>query len=207
MNLSIWLTLSRILLVPLLVVLLLRLGSTPYLDWSAAVVVLIAATTDLLDGYFARRREQVTLLGIYLDPIADKILTSAAFICLVELRRAPAWMVLVIVGREFAVSGLREIASAEGFTIEPSQLGKMKMFMQMTAITVIALEMRFPFLLAVATLLLWLVVLLALASAGQYIWRYLRKREEHLRQVDTRRVVVLQPARESERKGNDVAAN
>jgi CDP-diacylglycerol---glycerol-3-phosphate 3-phosphatidyltransferase len=207
MNLSTWLTLSRILLMPLLVVLLLLLGRNPSLDLGAAAVVLVAAVTDLLDGYLARRREQVTLLGIYLDPIADKILTSAAFICLVELRRVPAWMVLVIVGREFAVSGLREIASAEGFTIEPSRLGKMKMFMQMLAIAMITLELRSPRIIPAAALVLWIVVLLALASAGQYLWRYLRKHAEYLRQVDTRRVVVLQPARESERKGSDAAAH
>src|SRR2546422_446817 len=122
MNLSIFLTLLRIFFVPLLVALLLTKGKN--MAVCAVAVFLFAAATDLLDGYFARRRAQVTRLGILLVPIADKLLTSAAFISLVELRLVPAWMVVIIVGREFAVSGLRAIASTQGFVLEPSEIGK-----------------------------------------------------------------------------------
>ena len=109
-NLPNALTLSRILLVPLLVVVLLT--RTERWEIIGGLIVAVAALTDWLDGYLARRRGQVTTLGIMLDPIADKLLVSAAFISLVQMELAPAWMVVVIVGREFAVSGLRSIARA-----------------------------------------------------------------------------------------------
>jgi CDP-diacylglycerol--glycerol-3-phosphate 3-phosphatidyltransferase len=115
MNLPNALTLSRIFLVPVLVAVLL----TKYDPWIAATIFLAASLTDLLDGYFARKRGQVTTLGVLLDPVADKLLISSAFISLVQLdpEYVPAWMVVIIIGREFAVSGLRSIASAQGFTI------------------------------------------------------------------------------------------
>ena len=105
MNLPISLTLLRIFFVPLVVVLLLTSGHN--MDLWAVTVFLLAAMTDLLDGYLARKRGQVTSLGILLDPIADKLLTSAAFISLVYLHLVSAWMAMIIIGREFAVSGLR----------------------------------------------------------------------------------------------------
>ena len=138
MNLPISLTLLRIFFVPLLVVLLLTSGHN--MDLWAVGVFLLGAATDLLDGYLARKRSQVTTLGILLDPIADKLLTSAAFISLVDLHLVAAWMVVIIVGREFAVSGLRAIASAEGFALQASELGKTKMLSQVVAITVIPIR-------------------------------------------------------------------
>ena len=107
-NLPNGLTLSRIFLVPLLVVVLLT--RTDRWELIGGAIFAIAALTDTLDGYLARRRGQVTTLGILLDPVADKLLTSAAFISLVQMQLAPAWMVVIIVGREFAVMGLRSIA-------------------------------------------------------------------------------------------------
>ena len=118
MNLPISLTLLRIFFVPLVVVLLLTKGQN--MDLWAVGVFLAAAVTDLLDGYVARKRGQITTLGIMLDPIADKLLISAALISLVELNLIPAWMVVIIVGRELAVSGLRAIAYAEGFALQAS---------------------------------------------------------------------------------------
>ncbi|HKS94526.1 MAG TPA: CDP-diacylglycerol--glycerol-3-phosphate 3-phosphatidyltransferase [Terriglobia bacterium] len=203
MNLSVSLTLLRILFVPLVVVLLLAKG--PQMDLWAAGIFLLSATTDLLDGYFARRREQVTKLGIMLDPIADKILTSAAFICLVELHLVPAWMVVVIVGREFAVSGLRGIASVEGFIIEPSQLGKTKMVLQVLAITALVLEPRFAALHLWAEGLLWLVVLFALVSATQYFVGFWKESTGRSKLVEAPRLVVL-PATGKEQEETDVAA-
>ena len=118
--------------------------------------------TDYLDGYFARRRNQVTRLGILLDPIADKLLTAAAFLSLVELDAVPAWMVMIILGREFAVTGLRNVAAARGVLIPASALGKGKMVSQVVAIFLLLLGQRWPALQVPALAALWVVVVLAL---------------------------------------------
>ncbi len=204
MNLSISLTLLRIFFVPLLVVLLLTEGVN--MDLWAVAVFLLAAVTDLLDGYFARKRGQITRLGILLDPIADKLLTCSAFISLVELHRIPAWMVVIVVGREFAVSGLRAIASAQGFVMQASELGKTKMVFQVVAITVIVLEPRFPAMHGLALVLLWLVVISALASAAQYFRRFWRNLDDSLKHPAPRRAVVL-PVGKEEAKEKSVAAH
>lgn len=203
MNLSVSLTLLRIVFVPLVVVLLLSHG--PYMDLATAGVFLVASTTDLLDGYLARKRQQITRLGTLLDPIADKILTSAAFICLVELRLVASWMVAVIVAREFAVSGLRGIASAEGLTIQPSHLGKTKMVLQVSAITALILEPRFGALRPWALGLMWLVVLFALASAAQYFAGFGKELTGRAKRPASPRLVVL-PRGGKEREETDVAA-
>ena len=197
------LTVLRIFFVPLLVVLLLT--TQPNMDLWAVAVFLAAATTDLLDGYLARRRAQISRLGILLDPIADKLLTSAAFISLVELHLVPAWVVVIIVGREFAVSGLRAIASSEGFLLQASDLGKAKMVLQVFAITAIVLQRRFPVMELPGTVLLWLVVVSALVSAALYFWKFSRKLEGALKEPVRHRMVVLESA-EEEREGKDVAA-
>jgi len=203
MNLPISLTLLRIFFVPLVVVLLLTSGRN--MDLWAVVVFLLAATTDLLDGYLARKRGQVTSLGILLDPIADKLLTSAAFISLVYLHLISAWMAVIIIGREFAVSGLRAIASAEGFSLEVSELGKTKMVFQVVAITVIVLERRLPLLRLPGSVLLWMVVLFALASAGQYFISFWKRLDIRLkRRVLIQRTVLRTGEKEQEEK--DVAA-
>src|SRR5580698_3509928 len=122
MNLPNSLTLLRIFFVPLVAVLLLTTGEN--MDLWAVAVFLLAAVTDLLDGYLARKRGQITTVGILLDPVADKLLTVFAFISLTYLHLVPAWMVVIIVGRELAVTGLRLIASAEGYVLGASDLGK-----------------------------------------------------------------------------------
>jgi CDP-diacylglycerol--glycerol-3-phosphate 3-phosphatidyltransferase len=127
------LTLFRIFLVPLLVVLLLT--KLPAREYLALAVFLLAALTDWLDGYWARRFKKVTTMGTLLDPIADKLLVSAALISLVDLQEADAWAVCIIIGREFAVSGLRSIASTRGITIAASRLGKWKMGSQIVGIS------------------------------------------------------------------------
>lgn len=146
MNLPNSLTLTRIFLVPLIVVVLL---TTLPSQWSGVPqqilgvgLFLTASFTDWLDGYLARVRGQISTLGTLLDPIADKLLISAAFITLVEARLAPAWAVVIVVGREFAVSGLRSIAAAEGFTISASRMGKFKMLTQVVAISLLILGSR-----------------------------------------------------------------
>ena len=141
MNLPNSLTLSRIFVVPLLVVVLL----TPFSeDWFGlqrhilgVTIFLAAAFTDYLDGHIARSRRQVSRLGVLLDPIADKLLISAALISLVENRLAPAWAVCIIIGRELAVTGLRSVAAADGLVIAASRLGKFKMLSQVAAVALL----------------------------------------------------------------------
>jgi CDP-diacylglycerol--glycerol-3-phosphate 3-phosphatidyltransferase len=173
-NLPNALTLSRIFLVPLLVVVLLT--RTERWEIIGAAIFAVAALTDWLDGYLARRRKQVTTLGIMLDPMADKMLISAAFISLVQMGLAPAWMVVVIVGREFAVTGLRMVAVEKGITIPASPLGKAKMATQVVAILIIILGDKFlgP-LAAMGPFALWLTVLLALGSGLDYFLRFYKK--------------------------------
>ncbi len=144
MNLPNSLTLSRIFVVPLLVVVLLTPVSENWLGVPRHIlgvtIFLLAALTDYLDGRIARSRDQVSQLGKLLDPIADKLLVSAALISLVENRLAPAWAVVIIIGREFAVSGLRSVAASEGFVIAASRMGKFKMLTQVVTIAFLILS-------------------------------------------------------------------
>lgn len=138
MNLPNYLSLARIVIVPLLVVVLLTPVAERYLGMSgyalAIVIFLIASFTDILDGHLARRRNQVSTLGKFLDPIADKLLVSAALIVLVEKHLAPSWAVVVILAREFIVTGLRSVAASEGIVIQAQSIGKLKMWAQCVAI-------------------------------------------------------------------------
>jgi CDP-diacylglycerol--glycerol-3-phosphate 3-phosphatidyltransferase len=166
------LTALRIFLVPILVVFLL----TEY-KLVGLTVFIVASLTDWFDGYLARTRKQVTTLGQLLDPVADKLLVSGAFISLVELGLAPAWMVVIIIGRELAISGLRIVAADQGAKVPASPLGKYKTTVQM--VTVILLILGPDFLgeyFVLGQVGLWLVVALSLLSAGQYFansWRLL----------------------------------
>lgn len=173
-NLPNALTLSRIFLVPLLVVVLLT--RTDRWELIGGAIFGVAALTDWLDGYLARRRKQITRLGIMLDPVADKLLISAAFISLVQVGLAPAWMVVVIVGREFAVMGLRMVAVQEGIQIPASPLGKGKMATQVVAILLLILGRKFLGPVALAgPIALWITVLLALVSGLDYFLRFYKK--------------------------------
>ena len=180
MNLPNALTLVRIVLVPLLVVVLLtefdgrRILGAPK-ELVGAAIFALASMTDWLDGYLARRRRQVTWLGQMLDPIADKLLTSAAFISLVQLNLAPAWMVALIIGREFAVTGLRSLAHTKGFTLPASRLGKAKMATQVAAILLLILGGGpLPVLAPLGYAALWLVLAAAVVSALDYYTRFQR---------------------------------
>jgi CDP-diacylglycerol--glycerol-3-phosphate 3-phosphatidyltransferase len=178
MNLPNTLTLVRMFLVPLLVVVLLtEFEGRQILGMSKEIVgagiFAIASITDWLDGYLARRRRQVTWLGQVLDPLADKLLTSAAFISLVQLGLAPAWMVALIIGREFAITGLRSLAYTKGITIPASPLGKIKMASQVTAILLLILGWRpLPWLAPIGYAALWVVMLTAVVSAVDYYRRF-----------------------------------
>jgi CDP-diacylglycerol--glycerol-3-phosphate 3-phosphatidyltransferase len=200
MNLPNTLTILRIFFVPVLVVILLTrepnvvlLGySIHFVIW-AVLILWAAAATDWADGYFARRRGQETTLGILLDPIADKLLISAAFISLVEMQLVHAWMVVIIIGREFTVLGLRSIASAEGLTIKASALGKVKMMLQVVAVSAVILGAKQEFLKPYATVLMWLVVISAIASAVQYFLKFWSQVDSSIKQ---RRRLRLRERRE-----------
>jgi CDP-diacylglycerol--glycerol-3-phosphate 3-phosphatidyltransferase len=132
-----------------------------------------AAVTDWLDGYLARRRHQVTALGQFIDPFADKLLTIAAFISLVQMDLAPAWMVAIIIGREFAVTALRALAHARGTTMPASPLGKIKMVAQVVAILALILgKDHLQGFFVIGQIALWIVVLTALVSAADYFGRF-----------------------------------
>jgi CDP-diacylglycerol--glycerol-3-phosphate 3-phosphatidyltransferase len=166
------LTLLRIFLVPFLVVVLL----TKFYgrEWVGLTIFLIAAVTDFFDGWIARRSNKITRLGALLDPIADKLLMSAAFISLVELGLAPAWMIVIIIGREFAVSGLRSIAAQQGVTIAASPLGKSKTISQVIAISLLILGDQLGRFIMLSKLSLWAVMLFALVSGVDYFLKFSR---------------------------------
>ncbi|MFI5175403.1 MAG: CDP-diacylglycerol--glycerol-3-phosphate 3-phosphatidyltransferase [Terriglobia bacterium] len=199
MNLPIALTLSRIFLVPVVVVVLLasRFPIFPdlyaqYQEFIAVTLFLAAAITDSLDGYFARKRGQVTTLGILLDPIADKLLISAALVSLVKtVPWVPAWLVVLIIGREFVVSGLRNIASAEGFTIDASELGKIKMIMQVVAITLIIIGSKHKAFELLGRGALYLVGFFAVVSAVQYFRHFWGKVDGSIKERQRRRRSIL----------------
>lgn len=184
MNLPNTLTIIRIFLVPLLVVVLLtkfegRAVAGIHIEFVAAAIFGLASLTDWLDGYLARRRQQITWVGQVLDPIADKLLISATLVSLVQLELAPAWMVAVIIGREFAVTGLRSLAFSRGLIVPASPLGKLKMVTQVVAVLLLLLGWeRFPLLLQLGKLALWLVMATALGSALDYFWRVGRAMKE-----------------------------
>ena len=180
MNLPNSLTIARIFLVPILVSVLLtkfegRLVVGLPVELVGAAIFGLASLTDWLDGYLARRRGQVTWVGQVLDPIADKLLISATLVSLVQLELAPAWMVTIIIGREFAVTGLRSIAYARGLTMPASPLGKLKMVSQVVAILLLILGWeRMPYLLMAGQAALWVVMGTALVSAVDYYRRFNR---------------------------------
>jgi CDP-diacylglycerol--glycerol-3-phosphate 3-phosphatidyltransferase len=178
MNLPNALTVTRIFLVPLLVVVLLtkfegRVIFGVRKELVGAAIFALASLTDWLDGYVARRRDQITALGQVIDPLADKLLTSAAFISLVQMGLAPAWMVAVIIGREFAVTALRSLAYARGAAIPASPLGKIKMVAQVVAILALILgHDHLQGFVVIGQVALWIVVIAALVSAGDYFRRF-----------------------------------
>jgi CDP-diacylglycerol--glycerol-3-phosphate 3-phosphatidyltransferase len=197
------LTILRIFFVPVLVAALVqenvgfRLGTlTVTNEWLALAIFLSAAATDLLDGYLARRWKQVTTIGTLLDPIADKLLVSAALISLVQVRALPGWMAILIIGREFAVSGLRAIAAAEGYTIRASDLGKTKMLSQVVAISCMLLSVRHPALRRPGMILMWGVVFFALLSAFSYFGKFWRKVDESVKNRRRRELLTLERRRQ-----------
>jgi len=200
MNLPNLLTILRIFFVPLLVAVLVEQDA--FVAWRGNILIsneflalaifLIAAGTDLIDGYLARRWGQVTTVGTLLDPIADKLLISAALISLVQIRQIPAWMVIIIIGREFAVTGLRSIAAAEGYTIKAGELGKTKMVAQVAAISVMLISIRWTGLHTAAMACMWVVVVFGLASAVDYFMKFWRRVDEQVKRRRRTELLALE---------------
>ena len=179
MNIPNSLTIARIFFVPLLVAVLVQ--ERNFMAWRgveisndvlALLIFWAAAFTDLLDGYLARRWKQVTTIGTLLDPIADKLLVSAALIALVQVRVVPGWLVVLLVGREFAVSGLRSIAAAEGYLISASELGKTKTVSQVVSISLLLIGIHRPEVSRWASYSLYVVVLFSIWSAIAYFGKF-----------------------------------
>lgn len=179
MNLPNALTVGRIFLVPLLVVVLLTkfegrqiLGVSK--EFVGAAIFGLAALTDVLDGYLARRRKQITTFGQLMDPLADKLLIAAALISLVQMDLVPAWMVVVILGREFFVTVLRSIAHDKGVVIAASPLGKVKMVAEVVAILALILAQYLHQLYLIGIIALWVAMLTAIVSGIGYYRRFTR---------------------------------
>jgi CDP-diacylglycerol--glycerol-3-phosphate 3-phosphatidyltransferase len=177
MNLPNALTLGRIFLIPLLVVVLLtkfegRLILGVRKELIGAAIFGLASMTDWLDGYLARRRQQVTPLGQFMDPLADKLLITAALVSLVQMDLAQSWMVVVILGREIAVTVLRSMAESRGVSIPASPLGKFKMASQVIAILMLILSNHVPQFVLLGKIALWIAMVTAVASAFDYYRRF-----------------------------------
>ena len=214
-NLPNYISLTRIASVPLLIWILSTTRFTSQhgqKELLASAIFILASITDGLDGFLARRRGQITTLGMLLDPLADKLLIAAAFITLVQFnpRVVPAWMAVVIIGREFLVSGLRSIAASEGFTIEASNLGKFKMFVQIFSVVAAILshhwvnwDWRYLILPVelIARVSIWFMVTLSLVSAVDYFAAFWSKINRSVVKRQRRRAFIL-----SRRRKRDVAA-
>jgi len=173
-NLPNAITLLRIGILPVLFLILLEPGEGPSL--AIAILFILAALTDLLDGYVARRYNIVTRMGKLLDPIADKIIMSAALVLLIPVGRAPAWVVALMIMRDFAVDGLRSMAAAEGHVIEASRLGKYKTLCQIVAVS--ALIIHYPIYgidaSSIGTAFLYVALVLSLWSGFDYLVKFYR---------------------------------
>ncbi|MBI2354414.1 MAG: CDP-diacylglycerol--glycerol-3-phosphate 3-phosphatidyltransferase [Deltaproteobacteria bacterium] len=184
LNLPNMLTMMRIAAIPVLAVLL--VSSSRSAGFWAAAVFALASVTDWLDGYLARRMGIVTVFGKFLDPIADKLIVMAAMIMILPFGRVPAWMVLVILGREMVITGLRGIASSEGIVIQASDLGKFKTIFQIVAIIGLLLHYDYNWLFGIqhpllqvnmhnaGMFFLWIATLLTVWSGGDYLARFVR---------------------------------
>ena len=205
MNLPNYITMSRIFSVPIFMWLLssrLFSGANGEKELAASGLFILASMTDGLDGYLARKRGQVTTIGMLLDPLADKLMIAAAFIALVEFnpRIVPAWIAVIIIGREFLVSGLRRIAESEGFTIQASDLGKFKMVVQIVSVVTAILDHHwmvwrvgsfiFPVDL-IARLAIWFMVGVSIVSAVDYFVAFWSKIDRQASKTRRRRSFVL----------------
>jgi CDP-diacylglycerol--glycerol-3-phosphate 3-phosphatidyltransferase len=214
MNLPNSLTLLRIFFVPLLVAALVQEEMTFHAggilitnELLALAIFLAAAGTDLLDGYLARRWHQITTVGTLLDPIADKLLVSAALVALVQVRVVPAWMVILVIGREFAISGLRSIAAAEGYVIKASELGKTKLVGQVVAVSLLLVSVQWREYRSIALASMWIVVILSIASAFAYFRQFWREIDDRIKRRRRRELLLLQRAQRQHRRSHATQPN
>ncbi|MCH5273263.1 MAG: CDP-diacylglycerol--glycerol-3-phosphate 3-phosphatidyltransferase [Lachnospiraceae bacterium] len=170
MNLPNKITLFRVAMIPVFLVLLLVPG-IPYGNYAATAVFLLACLSDALDGYLARKYNLVTNFGKFMDPLADKLLVCSALICFVELSYMPAWIVIVIIAREFIISGFRLIASDNGVVIAASYWGKFKTIAQMTACILLLVQLPFQWAETAEQIFIYLALLLTVVSLCEYIWK------------------------------------
>ena len=167
MNLPNKLTVLRVILVPFFVAFLLLSKSSESLKWIALLLFIAASLTDLLDGKIARKYNLVTTFGKFMDPLADKVLTISGMICLIELGRIPSWIVVIIVAREFIISGFRLIATEHGIVIAANYWGKWKTTFQM--IMIILMIVNLPALAMVTQIVMWIALALTIISLITYI--------------------------------------
>ena len=206
MNLPNTLTLGRIFLVPLLVVVLLTKFEAELVlgvpkDVLGAAIFGLAAVTDWLDGYLARRRNEITQFGQMMDPLADKLLITAALVSLVQMGRAETWMVAIILGRELAVTVLRSLTHARGGTMAASRLGKLKMALQVLAVLLLILGSQVRLFGVVGQVALWLVLVTAVASAMRYYRRFRILAEPNVADFESARHRLVRDDREDARPG------
>ena len=166
MNLPNKLTIFRVILIPFFVVLLL-FDITAFDKWIALAIFIIASLTDFLDGHIARKYNLVTNFGKFMDPLADKLLVCSAMICLVELARIPAWVVIIIIAREFIIRGFRLVASDNGVVIAASYGGKFKTVFQMIMICLMIADL--PSLALVTQIVMWVALVLTVVSLVDYL--------------------------------------
>lgn len=166
MNLPNKLTIFRVILIPFFIVALL-IPQIPAGKWIALAIFIVASLTDLLDGKIARKYNLVTNFGKFMDPLADKILVCSALICLVELQRIPSWMVVIIIAREFTISGFRSVAADNGVVIAASYWGKFKTTFQMIAVCLMIADL--PVLSLVTVIVTWIAVILTVVSLVDYL--------------------------------------
>lgn len=170
MNLPNKITMFRVVLIPVFVVLML-VPQIPFGNLLAAVVFVIACISDFFDGYLARKYKLVTNFGKFMDPLADKLLVCSALICLVGLDRVPAWIVIIIIAREFIISGFRLIASDNGVVIAASFFGKFKTTAQMIACILLILQLPFAWTKVASLIFLYLALILTVISLCEYVWK------------------------------------
>ena len=170
MNLPNKITMARIIMIPFFIIAL--LVNFPFHEPIAVVIFIVASASDAVDGHLARSRNLITDFGKFMDPLADKLLTCSAFICLVELQMIPSWVVIIIIAREFAITGLRTLAASDGIVIAASKWGKAKTISQMIAILALLLVnwpvMAFPALLLFGNIMVYVALALTLISGIDY---------------------------------------
>ncbi len=168
MNLPNKLTLSRVVMIPFFVAAL--MAEFPQHRIVAGVIFILASLTDLLDGYLARRDHLVTTFGKFVDPLADKLLVCSALICFVEQKLLPAWMVIIIISREFIISGFRLIASDKGVVIAAGMSGKVKTVCQMVMSVLLIFHFPGDLFSALETVFIWASVIMTVESLAVYLW-------------------------------------